>query len=59
MRLVDVRTGRVLWADGMEREGWDRQGLFRSGRIYSRGALTEVMTRKLIRRMLRETGKKP
>ena len=54
MRLLDAETGRILWSDSMERRGWDRAGLFRAGRIYSRGTLTEAMMRKLVRRLLRE-----
>jgi len=53
MRLLDVETGKILWAGGSERQGWGKQGLFRLGRIYSRGALTEDMMRSLSRELLR------
>ena len=54
LRLLDAETGRILWTDSMERRGWDRAGLFRAGRIHSRGTLTEAMMRKLVRRLLGE-----
>jgi hypothetical protein len=47
MRLLDADSGRILWTGAQERAGWDRAWLFRQGRIYSRGALTEQMMKKL------------
>lgn len=54
VRLVDAASGRILWTGSSEREGWDRQGLFRRGRIYSRGALTERIMKTLITRLERD-----
>jgi len=54
MRLLDARTGRILWTGSLERSGWDSQSLFGLGRIYSRGALTARMTKILARRLERE-----
>jgi TolB-like protein len=54
LRLLDASTGRILWTDSSERRGWDRQGLFRRGRVHSRGALAERMMEALTRRLDRE-----
>jgi len=58
MRLVEARTGRVLWADGLEREGWYRQRLFRRGRIYSGGQLSSRVTKQLLQLLLDTTTSK-
>jgi hypothetical protein len=54
MRLIDSGTGRIVWTGAEERDGWDRQGLFRLGRVHSRGELTARMMDSLARRLLRE-----
>jgi len=58
MRLLDAVSGRIIWTGSSEREGWDAQGLFRLGRIYSRGALAarivETLAKQLDREGLRE-----
>lgn len=54
LRLLDASTGRILWTGSSERRGWDRQGLFRRGRVHSRGALTERVMEDLTRRLERE-----
>jgi TolB-like protein len=54
MRLLDGATGRLLWTDALEREGWDRERLFASGRIHSRGALADRMVKTLTERLERE-----
>ena len=51
LRLLDASTGRILWTGSSERRGWDRQGLFRRGQVYSRGALAERMMEDLARRL--------
>lgn len=51
MRLLDAGTGRILWTGALERSGWDGQGLFGLGRIYSRGALAERMSEILAKRL--------
>lgn len=51
MRVLDASTGRILWTGALEREGWDGQGLFALGRVYSRGALAEDMMKTLTRRL--------
>ncbi len=47
LRLLDAESGRILWIDGQDRRGWDREGLFRSGRIYAAGTLAEEMMQSL------------
>ena len=47
-RLVDPATGRILWMDGQERTGWQSEGLFESGRVYSTGSLTHEMMSSLV-----------
>ena len=51
MRLLDGATGRILWTDALEREGWDGEGLFASGRVHSRGALVHRMVKTLTERL--------
>jgi len=51
LRVVEATTGRVLWTGSMERRGWDHGGLFRRGRVYSRGELTEQILEKLTARL--------
>jgi len=57
MRLLDARTGRILWTGSLERGGWDGQGLLGLGRIRSRGALTARMTEILAGRLERAMSK--
>jgi TolB-like protein len=47
-RLVDPENGRILWMDGQERTGWQSEGLFESGRVYSAGSLTNEMMSSLV-----------
>jgi hypothetical protein len=54
LRLLDARTGRILWSGSEERTGWDGQRLFRRGRIHSRGALAARIAQDLARRLYRE-----
>jgi TolB-like protein len=54
LRLLDARTGRILWSGSEESEGWEHQGLFRRGRIYSRGALAARVALTLTRRLYRD-----
>ena len=54
LRLLDASTGRILWTGSSERRGWDRQGLFRRGRVHSRGALTARVMEDLARRLDKE-----
>jgi hypothetical protein len=54
MRILDAASGRILWTGSSEREGWDREGLFGLGRIYSRGALTARIMEALVKRLNRE-----
>jgi hypothetical protein len=54
LRLLEASTGRILWTGSAERRGWDHQGLFRRGRIHSRGALAERVVEALSRRLERE-----
>jgi hypothetical protein len=52
LRVLDPVSGRILWMGALERSGQDMAGLFRVGREYSRGALAERLTERLIRRLL-------
>jgi hypothetical protein len=54
LRLLETSTGRIVWTGSEERLGWDREGLFRRGRVHSRGALTEQIVETLTRRLDRE-----
>lgn len=54
LRMVNPETGRILWTGALERRGRDRQGMFRLGRVYSRGALAERLTAALTQRLLSE-----
>jgi hypothetical protein len=51
MRLVDGASGRILWTDARERTGRDGQGLFSSGRTWTRGSLADEMVDDLTRRL--------
>jgi TolB-like protein len=52
LRLLDARSGRILWTGALERRGWDRQGLFRLGRIHDHGTLGERMIDELVETMI-------
>lgn len=54
IRLLDARTGRILWTGALERNGWEGHNLLGLGRIHSRGALTDRMTEILTRRLDKE-----
>jgi hypothetical protein len=54
LRLLEASSGRILWTASAERDGWDRQGLFRLGRVHSRGALVKNVMKTLARRLDRE-----
>jgi len=51
LRLVEAASGRILWTGSMERRGWDHGGLFRRGRVYSRGELADQILEKLTARL--------
>lgn len=51
LRLLEASTGRILWTGSAERRGWDHPGLFRRGRIHSRGALVSRVLEDLARRL--------
>jgi len=57
VRLVDAASGRILWTASSEREGWDHQGLFRRGRIHSRGTLTARIMERFTARLEKERGR--
>ncbi len=52
-RLLEPTGGSILWIDGFERRGWDRQGLFRTGRIHDLGELAERMMGSMLSTPLR------
>jgi TolB-like protein len=47
-RLIDVRSGQILWMNGQNRGGWDGLNLFGTGRTHSRGRLAQHMMRSLV-----------
>jgi TolB-like protein len=55
-RLIDARSGRIVWIDGQERRGWDRQRLFRTGRVYASGALAEEIMNSILAGPFRQAG---
>jgi TolB-like protein len=55
-RLIDAWSGRIVWIDGLERWGWDRQRLFRTGRVYAAGALAEEVMNALLAGPLEQAG---
>jgi TolB-like protein len=59
LRLLDAETGGIAWMGGREGSGWDGQGPFHAGRIYSRGDLAEELISTLVRRLLRERAGEP
>lgn len=52
LRALDAGSGRILWVDALERRGWDRQGVFRLGRIHDHGTLAERMIERLVESMI-------
>lgn len=54
MRMIDVRTGRLLWVGGLERSGRHKQGLFRLGRVYSGGVLSKRLAVALLAQFLEQ-----
>lgn len=47
-RLVDVEDGEIVWFNGEDRTGWDRQKPYGLNRIYDPGTLAEKMFRSMI-----------
>lgn len=52
-RLIDVSSGRVIWADAQAKRGTDYEKVFGFGRIYSTSRLMEVITEKMVSSMAR------
>jgi TolB-like protein len=57
LRLVDARTGHLLWSKGIERDGADRPRLFKTGRIYSGGVLSRRVVESLLQQILLQAGR--
>jgi hypothetical protein len=49
LRALEAETGRIVWTDGIERDGWYRQKAFRRGRIRTRAELLEDLLTRLVR----------
>lgn len=47
-RLLDARSGRVVWINGDERSGWEHGAPFRTGRLYDAGRLAENIMAALV-----------
>ena len=45
---LDAETGRILWMNGQDREGWDGLNLFGTRRTHSKGRLAQQMMRSLV-----------
>ena len=52
LRALDAASGRIVWTGALEGRGWDRQGLFRLGRVYDHGSLGERMIERLVDSMI-------
>lgn len=48
-RLLDARTGKILWSGELDASGWDHPGWFRQGRVFSEGGLADAMMSALVR----------
>ncbi len=46
--MLDTASGKILWMNGLDREGWDGQNLFGTGRTHSKGRLAQQMMRSLV-----------
>jgi len=57
VRMVDVEDGRIVWFNGEDRTGWDRQKLYGLNRIYDPGTLAEMMFRSMIAGVLALPGR--
>lgn len=56
-RLLDAESGRILFVGSLEAGGFDREGWFGHGRVYSRGAHLRHLLERIATRMLRaDTG---
>ena len=47
-RLIEADTGRIVWIDGLQRTGWDRQRVFGTNRTYVSGALALEMMESMM-----------
>ncbi len=56
-RMIDVRTGRVVWADAQSKRGTDYEKIFGFGRIYSTSRLMEIVTEKMVSSLTRSLAK--
>ncbi|MCM2268490.1 MAG: hypothetical protein NDJ75_00130 [Thermoanaerobaculia bacterium] len=52
VRLLDAVSGEILWTGSLEARGWDREGWFGHGRVYSRGAHLQRLLDRIVKRML-------
>jgi len=48
VRLLEVSTGRVLWADAQSKRGTDYEKIFGLGRVYSTSRLMEIITEDMV-----------
>jgi len=48
VRLLEVSTGRVLWADAQSKRGTDDEEIFGLGRFYSTSRLMEIITEDMV-----------
>jgi len=56
VRLLDAASGRILWTGSLEADGWDREGWFGLGRVYSRGRHLRGLLERIVKRMLAAEG---
>jgi hypothetical protein len=52
VRLLDAASGEILWTGSLEARGWDREGWFGHGRVYSRGDHLRRLLDRIVNRML-------
>jgi hypothetical protein len=48
VRLIGAEDGKILWFNGEDRTGWDRQGFYGLNRIYDPGSLAEAMMQSML-----------
>lgn len=54
LRVLDSAGGRIVWTGALDRRGWDRETVFRLGRIWDHGTLAARMIERLTEGMTRE-----
>ncbi len=56
VRLLEASTGKIVWTGSLESGGWDHQGWFGAGRVFSRGDHLRRLLERIADRMLAAEG---